>query len=185
MSAIGNPAYGVLLLFFLLLAQRSHGGSLRREQISPAICMHTFYWPLHADPVTLWAALLPALFAKVHTHRVNQYLQAAAVTRQSCESNAAVSPWVPCAPNQPSALSLIPKTVGKKTILELFEKDYYHLKLSLGLSILLSKQDREEPLLADDLWNKSCNNMPDFNTTDFHIGTHFGLIKTSHFPEWL
>lgn len=51
------------------------------------------------------------------------------------------------------ALSTIldPKDCRKKTILELFEKDYYHLKLSLGLSILLSKQDREEPLLADDL----------------------------------
>lgn len=168
-------------MLFLPLAERRLRGSLRREEIGPTVCLHVFYWPLHVDPVILWAVLLPALFAKVHTHRVNQYLQTAADISQSCESNVTVDPMC----TKPALSTILdPKGCRKKTILELFEKDYYHLKLSLGLSILLSKQDREEPLPpADDLWNKSCNNMPDFNTTDFHIGTHFGLIKTSHFPE--
>jgi len=38
------------------------------------------------------------------------------------------------------------------------------VEFSLGLSIPSSKLDREEPLSAYNFLNKSCNNMPRFNT---------------------
>lgn len=73
---------------------------LRRELTFPAIYLHVFHRSLDEDLVTTWSVLSSTLFAKAHTHAVNQYPQVALVTGQNdaCENNTSVSPWVPTTP---------------------------------------------------------------------------------------